>query len=40
MIIIADLHLTPAIPEKTRLFRNTGVNDFVTSLNNEFLEIK
>ena len=26
--------------EKTRLFRNTGVNDFVTSLNNEFLEIK
>ncbi len=26
--------------EKTRLFRNTGVNDFVTSLNNEFMEIK
>ena len=26
--------------EKTRLFRNTGVNDFVASLNNEFLEIK
>ena len=26
--------------EKTRLYRNTGVNDFITSLNNEFLEIK
>ncbi len=26
--------------EKNRLFRNTGVKDFVASLNNEFLEIK
>ena len=26
--------------EKNRLFRNTGVKDFVASLNNEFLEVK
>ena len=26
--------------EKTRLFRNAGVKDFVASLNNEFLELK
>ena len=26
--------------EKTRLSRNIGMKDFVTSLNNEFLEIK